>query len=82
MYQFVESRQTQTHTHTQTHIWFDPAQPTIQLILLVIELIQQVKLHLLTSLKWVTDYPINVWKMISTSHFHTDFIFDTVIIIL
>ena len=38
MYQIVD-RQTQTHTHT----WFDQGQPTIQLILLVIELIQEVK---------------------------------------
>ena len=60
------------HTHTQTHTWFDQGQPTIQLILLVIELIQEVKLHLLISLKWVTDFPINIWKMISIPHFHTD----------
>ena len=38
--------------------------------------------HLLISLKWVTDFSINIWKMISISHFHTDFIFNTVIIIL
>ena len=62
MYQFVD-RQTQTHTHTQTHTWFDQGQPTIQLILLVIELIQEVKTTLvLISLKWVTDFPINIWK--------------------
>ena len=35
MYQFVESI---TDRHTQTHAWFDQGQPTIQLILLVIEL--------------------------------------------
>ena len=29
--------------HTHTHTWFDQGQPTIQLILLVIELIQGVK---------------------------------------
>ena len=31
------------HTHTQTHTWLDQGQPTIQLILLAIELIQEVK---------------------------------------
>ena len=34
----INYRQTQTHTHTQTHTWFDQSQPTIQRILLVIEL--------------------------------------------
>ena len=34
---------TDAHSHTQTHTWFDQGQPTIQLILLVIELIQDVK---------------------------------------
>ena len=84
IYQFVESI-TDTHrrtlTHTQTHTWFDQSQPTIQLILLVIELIQKVKLHFSISLKWVTNFPINIWKMILISHFHTDFILNTVIII-
>ena len=42
MYQIVD-RQTQTHTHTQTYTWFHEGQPTIQLTLLVIELIQEVK---------------------------------------
>ena len=52
MYQFVESiRQTQTHTHTQTHTWFDQGQPTIQLILLEIELIQEVKSTLVNLIK-------------------------------
>ena len=74
----INYRQTQIHTHTQT--WFDQGQPTIQLILPVTELFQKSKLHLLISLKWVTDFPINIWKMIS--HFHTDFILNTVIIIL
>ena len=47
MYQIVDRQtQTQTHTHTQTHAWFDQGQPTIQLILLVIELIQEVKITL------------------------------------
>ena len=47
MYQIVDRQtQTQMHTHTQTHAWFDQGQPTIQLILLVIELIQEVKITL------------------------------------
>ena len=39
------------HTHTQTHIWFDQGQLTIQLILLVIELIQEVKTTLVNLIK-------------------------------
>ena len=39
----INYRQRQMHTHTQTHTWFDQGQPTIQLILLAIELIQEVK---------------------------------------
>ena len=70
------------HTHTQTYTWFDQDQPTIQLILLVTELIQEVKTTLVNLIKMVTDFPINIWKMISISHFHKDFIFNTVIIIL
>ena len=34
---------TDAHSHTQTHTWFDQGQLTIQLILLVIELIKEVK---------------------------------------
>ena len=70
------------HTHTQTHTWFDQGQPIIQQILLVIELIKKSRLHLLISLKWVSDFPINIWKMISISHFQADYILNTVIIIL
>ena len=47
----INHRQTQTHTHTQTHTWFDQGQPTIQLILLVIELIQEVKTTLVNLIK-------------------------------
>ena len=52
MYQFVESitdrhRRTLTHRHE----WFDQGQPTIQLILLVIELIQEVKTALINLIK-------------------------------
>ena len=47
----INYRQTQMHTHTQTHTWFDHAQPTIQLILLVIELIQEVKTTLVNLIK-------------------------------
>ena len=50
MYQ-IAHRQTQTHTHTQTHTWFDQGQPAIQLILLVIELIQEVKTTLVNLIK-------------------------------
>ena len=50
MYQMAD-RQTQTHTHTQTRTWFDQGQPTIQLILLVIELIQEVKTTLVNLIK-------------------------------
>ena len=39
------------HTHAKTHTWFDPGQPTIQLILLVIELIQEVKTTLVNLIK-------------------------------
>ena len=54
MYQFVESitdrhkTQTDTHTHRHTH---DQGQPTVQLILLVIELIQEVKTTLVNLIK-------------------------------
>ena len=52
MYQYVESiterhRRTLTHRHTR----FDQGQPTIQLILLVIELIQEVKTTLVNVIK-------------------------------
>ena len=52
MYQIVESitdrhRRTLTHRHT----WFDQGQPIIQLILLVIELIQEVKTTLVNLIK-------------------------------
>ena len=52
MFQFVESI-TDRHrpTLTQTHTWFDQGQPTIQLILLVIELIQEVKTTLVNLIK-------------------------------
>ena len=50
MYQIVD-RQTHTHTHTQTPTWFDQGQPTFQLILLVIELIQEVKTTLVNLIK-------------------------------
>ena len=44
MYQFVESIIDRHRcTLTQTHTWFDQGQPTFQLILLVIELIQEIK---------------------------------------
>ena len=71
-------------TLTPTDTWFDQGQPTSQLISQEIELIQEVKinLYLLIWLKWVTDFPINIWKMISIYHFHADFILNTVIIIL
>ena len=47
----INYRQTQTHTHTQKHTWFDQGQPTIQLILLVIGLIQEVKTTLVYLIK-------------------------------
>ena len=48
----INYRQTQTHhSHTQTHTWFGQGQPTIQLILLVIELIQEVKTTLVNLIK-------------------------------
>ena len=48
----INYRQTQTYTHhTQTHTWFDQGQSTIQLILLVIELIQEVKTTLVNLIK-------------------------------
>ena len=47
----INYRHTQAHTHTQTHTWFDQGQPTIQLILLVIELIQEVKTTLVNPIK-------------------------------
>ena len=43
----INYRETQTHTHTR----FDQGQPTIQLILLVIELIQEVKTTLVNVIK-------------------------------
>ena len=58
MYQFVESI-TDRHRRLLTHRRFDQSHPTTHLILQVIELIQGVKLHLLISLKWMTDFPIN-----------------------
>ena len=39
------------HTHTQTHTRFDQGQPSIQLILLVIELIEGVKTTLVNLIK-------------------------------
>ena len=42
---------TNAHPHTHTHIWFDQDQPTIQLILLVIQLIQEVKTTLVNLIK-------------------------------
>ena len=45
----INYRQTQTHTHIHTR--FDQGQPTIQLILLVIELIQEVKTTLVNLIK-------------------------------
>ena len=50
MYQFVESI-TDKHRCTLTHTWFDQGQPSIQLILLVIELIQEVKTTLVNLIK-------------------------------
>ena len=48
MYQIVDRhRRTLTHRHTR----FDQGQPTIQLILLVIELIQEVKTTLVNLIK-------------------------------
>ena len=61
MYQFVESitdTDTDAHSHTQTHTWFDQGQPTIQLILLVIELIQEVKT---THFSWCFNYTSSKW---------------------
>ena len=57
MYQFVESiTDGQRRTLTQTHTWFDRGQPTIQLILLVIELIQEVKTTLVNLIKMVNRF--------------------------
>ena len=53
MYQFVESitdRHKRTLIH-KTHTWFDQGQPTIQLILLVIELIQEDKTTFVNLIK-------------------------------
>ena len=52
MYQIVESI-TDRHWRTLTHrhTWFDQGQPTIQLILLVIEPIQEVKTTLVNLIK-------------------------------
>ena len=52
MYQFIESiTDTDAHSHTDTHTWFDQGQPTIQLILLAIEMIQEVKTTLVNLIK-------------------------------
>ena len=51
MYRYVLQTDTDAHSHTQTHTWFDQGQPTIQLILLVIELIQEVKTTLVYLIK-------------------------------
>ena len=52
MYQSVESiTDTGAHSHTQTYTWFDQSQPTIQLVLQVIELIQEVKTTLVNLIK-------------------------------
>ena len=50
MYQFVESIRDR-HRGTLTHTRFDQGQPTIQLILLVIDLIQEVKTTLVNLIK-------------------------------
>ena len=68
MYQFVSI--TDRHRRTLTHTWFDQGQPAIQLILLVIELIQEVKTTLANLIKRVKDFPIHIWKTILISHFH------------
>ena len=47
----INYRQTKMLTHTQTHTWFDQGQPTIQLILLITELIQEVKTTLVNLIK-------------------------------
>ena len=78
----INYRQTQTHTHTQTHTWFDQGQLTIQLILQVIELIQEVKTTRVYLIKMGNRFSYQHLKNdISISHFHTDFIFNTVMII-
>ena len=52
MFQFVELQtDTDAHSHTQTHTWFDQGQLTIQLILQVIELIQEVNTTLVNLIK-------------------------------
>ena len=85
MYQFVESitdRHRCTLTHTDTHmIWSRPTDYSTDFTSNWTDSRSQ-KLHLLISLNWVTDFPINIWKMISISHFHTDFILTNIIIIL
>ena len=47
----INYRQTQTDKRTLTHTGFDQGQPTIELILLVIELIQEVKTTLVNLIK-------------------------------
>ena len=49
-HQFVESI-TDRRRRTLTHTWFDQGQPTKQLILLVIELIEEVKTTLVNLIK-------------------------------
>ena len=51
MYPIVDRQTQDAHSHTDTHTWFDHGQPTIQLILLVIELIQEVKTTLVNFIK-------------------------------
>ena len=73
---------TDAHSHTDTHmIWSRPADYSTDFTCNWTDSRSQ-KLHLLISLKWVTDFPISIWKIISISHFHTDLIFNSVIIIL
>ena len=80
MYQFVESitdRHRRTLTHTDTHmIWSRPTDYSTDFPSNWTDSSSQ------TTLKRGTDFPINIWKMISISHFHADFMLDIVIIIL
>ena len=71
LYQLVESI-TDRHSHTQTHIWFDQGQSTIQLILLVIELIQEVKKKILSyqNLKNDFSFPYTLFLILSLSYFN------------
>ena len=74
--------QTHTHTHTDTHmIWSKPTDYSTDFTRNWSNSKSQTTIFSI-SLKWVTNFPINIWKMILISHFHTDFILNTVIIIL